>query len=127
MYSPNATERLTASAVIDHVESYIISCLPLSHPAGEDRHEDPNGASDEEQDKEFQIIQAAFTMVITLFWTGTGAQKLRASTGLFDIVVEVRALCVYFEVRQHLMTSNRTECALIRLDDLRTVTRRQAY
>ncbi|GAB7336266.1 hypothetical protein MBLNU13_g09023t1 [Cladosporium sp. NU13] len=33
-------------------------------------------------------MQAAFTMVITQFWTGTGAQKRRAATELFDTVVE---------------------------------------
>ena len=95
MYSPDSAERLMASAVIDHVESYIFSCLPLSPSADGDT----SSASDDEQEQEFQIIQAAFTMVITLFWTGTGAQKLRASTRLFDIVVEVRAICVYIETR----------------------------
>jgi len=121
MYSPDSTERLTASAVIDHVESYIFSCLPLSPSADGHRHEDTRSASDEGEEQEFQIIQAAFTMVVTLFWTGTGAQKLRASTRLFDIVVEVRAICAYFETRQHLIKTHRTECALTRLDDFCTV------
>lgn len=95
MYSPDANERLTASAVIDHVESYIFSCLPFSTPADVNYHEGSDAVSDDEQ--EFQIIQAAFTMVITQFWTGTGVQKLRASTRLFDIVVEVRGICLYFQ------------------------------
>lgn len=92
MYSSDSTERLTASAVIDHVESYIFSCLPFCPSTDVYRHEDTSSASDEGREQEFHTIQAAFTMVITLFWTGTGAQKLRASTKLFDIVVEVRAI-----------------------------------
>lgn len=115
MYSPDAAERLAASAIIDHVESYIFSCLPLSHLAGGVCHKNPDGVRDDEE--EFQIIQAAFTMVITQFWTGTGAQKLRASTRLFDIVVEVRAIDVHIETRQHLMTTQHTERALTRLDE----------
>jgi len=90
MYSPDANERLTASAVIDHVESYIFSCSSLFPSADEHCRKRPDAVGDDEQD--FQIVQAAFTMVITQFWTGTGTQKLRASTSLFDIVVEVRAL-----------------------------------
>jgi hypothetical protein len=121
MYSPDSTERLTASAVIDHVESYIFSCLPLSTSGDGNCRRATNSAHDEEQEQEFQTIQAAFTMVITLFWTGTGTQKLRASTRLFDIVVEVRAISVYFETRQHLMETYRTECAFTRLDDFCTV------
>lgn len=115
MYSPDAAERLAASAIIDHVESYIFSCLPLSHLAGGLCHKNPDGVRDDEE--EFQIIQAAFTMVITQFWTGTGAQKVRASTRLFDIVVEVRAIDVHIETRQHLMTTQHTERALTRLDE----------
>lgn len=92
MYSPYTAERLTASAVIDHVESYIFSCLPLSLSADGNCDIGPDAARDDEQ--EFQIIQAAFTMVITQFWTGTGAQKRRAATELFDNVVEVRAMRV---------------------------------
>lgn len=121
MYSPDPTERLTASAVIDHVESYIFSCLPLSPSADVHSHEGISDTSDEEQEKEFQTIQAAFTMVITLFWTGTGAQKLRASTSLFDIVVEVRAIRVHLVSKRHLMTTHRTECTLTRLDEFYTV------
>lgn len=121
MYSPDSTERLTASAVIDHVESYIFSCLPLPPSADGNRREDTNSASGEDQEQEFQIIQAAFTMVITLFWTGTGAQKLRTSTRLFEIVVEVRKICNYSEARQHLTATHRTECALTRLDDFCTI------
>lgn len=95
MYSVDSTERLTASAVIDHVESYIFSCLPLSHAPDGTCHGESGAATGDEQ--EFQILQAAFTMVITQFWTGTGAQKLRASTRLFDIVVEVRIISVSFK------------------------------
>jgi hypothetical protein len=125
MYSPDSTERLVASALIDHVESYIFSCLPLSPSADGDCNEESAAPSGDEQ--EFQIIQAAFTMVITQFWTGTGAQKLRASTRLFDNVVEVRELSVYSETRQHLMTTHCTECALPRLDGVRTIARRPTY
>jgi hypothetical protein len=120
MYSADPTERLTASAVIDHVESYIFSCLPLSRSPDESCHEGSNAVTGDEQD--FQIIQAAFTMVITQFWTGTGAQKLRASTRLFDIVVEVRTIRVSFEIREHLITPHCTECALTRLDDVLAIT-----
>lgn len=95
MYSPDAAERLAASAVVDHVESYIFSCLPLSPSTDGNYPEDSDAVGNGEQ--EFQIIQAAFTMVITQFWTGTGAQKLRASTRLFDIVVEVSAFYVYLK------------------------------
>lgn len=92
MYSPYTAERLTASTVIDHVESYIFSCLPLSLSADGDCDIGPYAMKNDE--KEFQIIQAAFTMVITQFWTGTSAQKRRAATELFDVVVEVRAMPV---------------------------------
>lgn len=125
MYSPGAAERLAASAVIDHVESYVFSCLPLSHPASGNYHEDPDGVSHDE--KRFQISQAAFIMVITQFWTGSGEQKLRASTRLFNIVVEARAFCVYIETGQHLMTTPRTECTLDRLDEDCAVSPRQAH
>lgn len=120
MYSADPTERLTASAVIDHVESYIFSCLSLSHAPDESFHEGSEAVMGDEQ--EFQILQAAFTMVITQFWTGTGAQKLRASTRLFDIVVEVRTICMDFEIWEHLITPHCTECALTRLDDVLTNT-----
>jgi len=122
MYSPSASERLTASAVIDHIESYIFSCLPLSHSRDGRRLGDPDG-----NEQSFQMIQAAFTMVITLFWTGTGAQKLKAATELFDIVVEVSANCEDFPIKQNLMTHLRIECALTRFDDFCTVSRRQAH
>jgi hypothetical protein len=125
MYSPDATERLDASAVLEHVESYVFSCLPLPSLSDRHRQEVSDGAGDDERN--FQIVQAAFTMVINLFWTGSGAQKRRAATGLFDVVVEVRAIRMYLEVGQCLMTPRSTECALTRLDDFRAVTRRQAY
>jgi hypothetical protein len=120
MYSADSTERLKASAVIGHVESYIFSCLPLSHSPDGNYHEGSNAVMGDEQ--EFQIVQAAFTMVITQFWTGTGAQKLRASTRLFGIVVEVRIIRVSFEIRKHLITPHHTECPLIGPDELRTIT-----
>jgi hypothetical protein len=125
MYSSDATERFAASAVIEHVESYFFSRLRLSSVRNELRQEDSNVASEAEQ--EFQIIQAAFTMVITLFWTGNDAQKLRAATELFDIVVEVRVIRAYPKLGQRLTIPYCTECAITRLDDLRTVSRRQTY
>jgi hypothetical protein len=122
MYSPDAAERLDASAVLEHTESYIFSCLP--QPSSADRHgqEESGGAGDDEKD--FQIVQAAFTTVINLFWTGAGAQKRRAATELFDIVVEVRAICVWFEVGLHLMTLRFTECALTGVDGFCPIARR---
>ena len=115
MYSPDATERLAASYVIEHVESYIFSCLSSPSPTKGHCQDESDGASGDE--REFQIVQAAFTMVITLFWTGVGVQKRRAATELFDIVVEVREVCVYFEVWQHLMTRHIPESALARSHD----------
>lgn len=95
MYSPDAIERLAASAVVEHVESYIFSCLPFSS-AGEENDKIDSGCSNNDEHR-FQTIQAAFTMVITLFWTGNDAQRLRAATELFGIVVEVRATCSYYD------------------------------
>jgi hypothetical protein len=90
MYSSNAMERIAVAAVIEHVESFIFSCLPSSSAEVEHDREAPGIASDDEQ--KFQTVQAAFLMVITLFWTGTAAQKRRAATQLFDVVVEV---CIF--------------------------------
>lgn len=95
MYSPRSMERLAASAIIEHVESYIFSCLPLASPPPEDdsHRESPGDASNDEQTA--QVVQAAFLMVITLFWTGSEAQKRRAATELFDVVVQVCALRLF--------------------------------
>lgn len=120
MYSADSTERMTASAAIDHVESYIFSCLSLSRSPDESCHEGSGSVMADEQ--EFQILQAAFTMVITQFWTGTGAQKLRASTRLFDIVVEVRTIQMSFEILEQLIRPHHIECAFTRLNDVLTIT-----
>ena len=79
-------ERIAAAAVIEHVESFIFSCLPPSSAEVEHGREAPSAVSDDEQ--RFRSVQAAFLMVITLFWTGTEVQKRRAATQLFDVVVE---------------------------------------
>jgi hypothetical protein len=92
----------------------------LSPSADADCNEEFASPNDDEQ--EFQIIQAAFTMVITQFWTGTGAQKRRAATELFDNVVEVRAMRVCWQTRQYLMTNHHTESALVRFDDICAIT-----
>lgn len=102
MYSSNSMERIAVAAVIEHVESFIFSCLPSASPEFEPDGQTPGAASNDEQ--EFQSVQAAFLMVITLFWTGTEAQKRRAATELFDIVVEVSASRLHNALRQHLMT-----------------------
>ena len=86
MYSSNVMERIAAAAVIEHVESFIFSCLPPSSAEVEHGREAPSAVSDDEQ--RFQSVQAAFIIVITLFWTGTEVQKRRAATQLFDVVVE---------------------------------------
>jgi len=93
MYSPNAAERLDASALLEHAESYIFSCLPLLSSADGHQQKEPGSVCDDEND--FKIVQAAFIMVINLFWTGAGAQKRRAATELFDNVVEVGAISVH--------------------------------
>jgi hypothetical protein len=87
MYSSDPAERIAVAAVIEHVESFIFSCLSSSFPEVKHDGGTTSVASDDEQ--KFQNVQAAFLMVITLFWTGTEAQKRRAATKLFDIVVEV--------------------------------------
>lgn len=86
MYSSNAMERIAVGAVIEHVESFIFSCLRPSSEEVEHGREAPSAVSDDEQ--RFQSVQAAFLIVITLFWTGTEVQKRRAATQLFDVVVE---------------------------------------
>lgn len=93
MYSSNAMERIAVAAVIEHVESFIFSCLPS--PSGEFEHDRETPSDVNNGELEFQNIQAAFLMVITLFWTGTEAQKRRAATKLFDIVVEVSKSPLY--------------------------------
>lgn len=90
MYSPNSKERIAVAAVIKHVESFIFSCLPSSSTGIDHDRQTPSVAGNDE--REFQNVQAAFLMVITLFWTGTEVQKRRAATELFDIVVDVRPL-----------------------------------
>jgi multisubunit Na+/H+ antiporter MnhF subunit len=87
MYSSNAMERIAMAALIEHVESFIFSCLPSSSAEVEHDREAQGVASDDEP--KFQAVQAAFLMVIILFWTGTEVQKRRAATHLFDAVVEV--------------------------------------
>jgi hypothetical protein len=94
MYSSEPMERVAASAVIEHLESYIFACLPSKSLGKEHRVGDTNVASENEHD--FQIVQAAFLMVITLFWTGTETQKRRAASHLFDVVVEVSAVQVHW-------------------------------
>jgi hypothetical protein len=88
MYSPDPVERVAVSAVIEHVESFIFSRLPSSFPHDRSDEESPGAAIDSEEI--FQSVQAAFLMVITLFWTGTEVQKRRAATEGFSNVVEVR-------------------------------------
>jgi hypothetical protein len=87
MYSSDPQERLAASAMLEHVESFIFSRLPSSSLRGSSDQEIPGAVIDEEES--FQGVQAAFLTVITLFWTGTEVQKRKAATDLFSIVVEV--------------------------------------
>jgi hypothetical protein len=70
---------------MEHVESFVFSFW--SSPTTLDKH----CASDDARYDEdgFQILQAAFVVVITLFWTGTESQKRRAASQLFYYVVEV--------------------------------------
>ena len=103
MYSPNPVEPIAVAAVIEHVESFIFSCLPSSSPEAEHDGGATSVAKDNEQ--EFQNVQAAFLMVITLFWTGTEAQKRRAATELFDVVVEVSTFRWHHRIKQYLTTS----------------------
>jgi hypothetical protein len=97
MYSSDPLERIAASAVLEHVESFIFSRLPSSSQRDSSDQEIPVVVVDDEES--FQSVQAAFLTVITLFWTGTEVQKSRAATDLFSIVVEVSSshLCVSFE------------------------------
>ena len=101
MYSSNSMERIAVAAVIEHVESFIFSCLPSASLESEPDAQKPSVANNDEQ--EFQNVQAAFLMVITLFWTGTEAQKRIAATELFDTVVEVSALCPQCQLESCLM------------------------
>lgn len=101
MYSPNAADRLATGAVMEHVESYVFSCLSSSSVGAEGCQGDPDSADGDMQ--EFQIIQAAFLMVITMFWTGTEVQKRRAATVRFDHVVEVRMACMDVVLKRRLM------------------------
>jgi hypothetical protein len=87
MYSSDPLERVAASAMLEHVESFIFSRLPSSSQPGSSDQGISGAVTDDEES--FQGVQAAFLTVITLFWTGTEVQKRRAATDLFSIVVEV--------------------------------------
>jgi hypothetical protein len=99
MYSPDPVERVGASAVIEHVESFVLCSQPSSFPRDRSDEESPGAAIDSEEI--FQSLQAAFLMVITLFWTGTEVQKHRAATEAFTNVVKVRTsrLHILLELR----------------------------
>lgn len=101
MYSPDAANRHTAGAVMEHVQSYLFSCLSSSSRSDESGQADPDAAI--EGEPEFQIIQATFLMVITLFWGGSESQKYEAATELFDRVIEVRTIWMHAMLEQQLM------------------------
>jgi hypothetical protein len=123
MYSSNAMERIAVAAVIEHVESFIFSCLPSSPGEVEYDRETSSIASDDEQ--KFQSVQAAFLMVITLFWTGTEAQKRRAVTQLFDIVVAVSSFRWHHGLEHHLtLPCACTECTIAGTDVMHAIPRR---
>lgn len=122
MYSSNSAERTAVAAVVEHVESFIFSCLPSSSPAVD--HDDKTSSVIRDDEHKFQDVQAAFLMVITLFWTGTEAQKRRAATQLFDIVVKVSDFLSDYTLKECLMASStRTECALTGYDVMYTISR----
>ena len=102
MYSSDSMERIALAAVIEHVESFVFSCLPSASPEVEPIERTSSAASGDERG--FQNVQAAFLMVITLFWTGTEVQKRRAATELFDVVVEVSTFRSGNTIKQCLMT-----------------------
>jgi hypothetical protein len=101
MYSADPLERIAASAVLEHVESFILSRLPSSFQRDSSDQRIAVAVVDDEES--FQSVQAAFLTVITLFWTGTEVQKRRAATDLFSIVVEV-SLSHFYVSSEHDLT-----------------------
>lgn len=102
MYSADPLERIAASALLEHVESLILSRLPSSSQRDTSDQGIPVAVIDDEES--FQSVQAAFLTVITLFWTGNEVQKRRAATDLFSIVVEVSSPHLYVSSEHDLTT-----------------------
>jgi hypothetical protein len=125
MYSPDPMERVAASAVLEHVESFIFSRLPSSSSRGSGDQAISGTVIDDEES--FQSVQAAFLTVITLFWTGTAVQKRRAATDLFSIVVEVSISGLYVSSMASRDTHRHTERTIAGLDVVYTIPRRQTH
>ena len=83
MYHPRDQERSMASSVIEHVEGYVFSALDAVWG------ESAGTASLSDDDTHTRLVQAAFLMVVTQFWTGSAEAKQRASGARFDRIASV--------------------------------------